>query len=353
MDGNLTASDVALLTGNNRKDGMFGGDGAWWLIVLFLFAFCGWGNNGWGNNGNGGGYVATAATQADIQRGFDNSAVISKLDGINSGLCDGFYAMNNGMLTGFNGINTNIMQTGFGIQQAINADTVANMQNANALQAQLANCCCETREAIQGVNYNMAQNTCALQNTMNNNTRDIIDSQNAGTRAILDYLCNEKISNLQAENNDLRRAASQDRQSALLTTAMASQTVAANGNVVFSNTAVKGSNCIQHREGSGIITLRGFTNQCKARFFVDFSGNIAIPTGGTVGAISLAIAISGEPVLSSQMISTPAAVDQYNNVSSGIYIDVPRGCCVNIAVENTSDQAISVANANIVVTREA
>lgn len=123
--------------------------------------------------------------------------------------------------------------------------------------------------------------------------------------------------------------------------------------VVFSNTAVKGSNCIQHREGSGIITLRGLTNQCKARFFVDFSGNIAIPTGGTVGAISLAIAISGEPVLSSQMISTPAAVDQYNNVSSGIYIDVPRGCCVNIAVENTSDQAVSVANANIVVTREA
>ena len=159
---------------------MFGGDGAWWLIVLFLFVFCGWGNNGWGNNGNGGGYVATAATQADIQRGFDNSAVISKLDGINSGLCDGFYAMNNGMLTGFNGINTNIMQTGFGIQQAINADTVANMQNTNALQAQLANCCCETREAIQGVNYNMAQNTCALQNTMNSNTRDIIDSQNAG-----------------------------------------------------------------------------------------------------------------------------------------------------------------------------
>ena len=89
MDGNLTASDVALLTGNNRNDGMFGGDGAWWLIVLFLFAFCGWGNNGWGNNGNGGGYAATAATQADIQRGFDNSAVISKLDGINNGLCDG------------------------------------------------------------------------------------------------------------------------------------------------------------------------------------------------------------------------------------------------------------------------
>ena len=157
---------------------------------------------------------------SEIQRGFDNQAVVSKLDGITNGLCDGFYAVQNGM----NGINTNILQTGFGIQQAINADTVANMQNTNALQSQLANCCCETREAIQGVNYNMAQNTCALQNTMNSNTRDIIDSQNAGTRAILDYLCNEKISSLQAENSELRRAASQDRQSALLTTAMSAQT---------------------------------------------------------------------------------------------------------------------------------
>ena len=132
--------------------------------------------------------------------------------------------MNNSMLTGFNGINTNIMQTGYGIQQAINADTVANMQNTNALQSQIANCCCETREAIQGVNYNMATNTCALQNTMNNNTRDIIDSQQAGTRAILDFLTNDKIATLQAENNDLRRAASQDRQNALLTSAMSAQT---------------------------------------------------------------------------------------------------------------------------------
>ena len=225
MDGNYSLADIAAATGNGRNnDGMFGGDGSWWIIVLFIFAFFGWGNNGWGNNGNGGGYATTAATQADIQRGFDNSAVISKLDGISNGLCDGFYAANNGMLTGLNGINTNIMQTGFGIQQAINADTVANMQNTNALQAQLAQCCCDNRAGQAQIRYDMATNTCAIQNTMNSNTRDIIDSQNAGTRAILDYLCNEKISNLQAENNDLRRAASQDRQSALLTTAMASQT---------------------------------------------------------------------------------------------------------------------------------
>lgn len=225
MDGNYSLADIAAATGNGRNnDGMFGGDGAWWLIVLFLFVFCGWGNNGWGNNGNGGGYAATAATQADIQRGFDNSAVISKLDGINSGLCDGFYAMNNGMLTGFNGINTNIMHTGFGIQQAINADTVANMQNTNALQAQLANCCCETREAIQGVNYNMAQNTCALQNTMNSNTRDIIDNQNAGTRAVLDYLCAKENADLRDKVQKLELAASQSAQNAYIAANQEAQT---------------------------------------------------------------------------------------------------------------------------------
>ena len=225
MDGNYSLADIAAATGNGRNnDGMFGGDGSWWIIVLFIFAFFGWGNNGWGNNGNGGGYAATAATQADIQRGFDNSAVISKLDGINSGLCDGFYAMNNGMLTGFNGINANIMQTGFGIQQAINADTVANMQNTNALQAQLANCCCETREAIQGVNYNMAQNTCALQNTMNNSTRDILDNQNSNTRAILDYLCQKETADLRAENQALKLAASQSAQNAYIAANQEAQT---------------------------------------------------------------------------------------------------------------------------------
>ena len=206
---------VANIDGNGNNNG-WGAEGSWlWFLIVVFAIFGGWGN---GFGGFGGG--ANGGVGSEIQRGFDNQAVVSKLDGITNGLCDGFYAVQNGM----NGINTNILQTGFGIQQAINADTVANMQNTNALQSQLANCCCETREAIQGVNYNMAQNTCALQNTMNSNTRDIIDSQNAGTRAILDYLCNEKISSLQAENSDLRRAASQDRQSALLTTAMSAQT---------------------------------------------------------------------------------------------------------------------------------
>lgn len=207
---------VANLDGNNGNNW---NDGSWlWFLIVVFAIFGGWGNGFGGFGGTNGG------VGSEIQRGFDNQAVISKLDGISNGLCDGFYAMNNSMLTGFNGINTNIMQTGYGIQQAVNADTVANMQNTNALQSQIANCCCETREAIQGVNYNMATQANALQNTMCNNTRDIIDSQQAGTRAILDFLTNDKIATLQAENNDLRRAASQDRQNALLTTTMAAQT---------------------------------------------------------------------------------------------------------------------------------
>lgn len=212
-------------------NGNYGNNGGWadggwlWIIVVFALLF-GWGNGGWGGFGgnNGGGYVATAATQADIQRGFDTQSIIGKLDGISNGLCDGFYAQNTAIMNGFHGVDNAICNLGYQTQQGFNTTNIALMQGQNALQSQFANCCCETREAIQGVNYNMAQNTCALQNTMNNNTRDIIDSQNAGTRAILDYLCQDKIATLTAENNDLRRAASQDRQNALLTTAMTAQT---------------------------------------------------------------------------------------------------------------------------------
>lgn len=210
---------VANIDGNGNNNG-WGAEGSWLWFIIVIFAIFGWGGfgNGFGGNGMNGG------VGSEIQRGFDNQAVISKLDGISNGLCDGFYAMNSSMLTGLNGINTNIMQTGYGIQQAVNADTVANMQNTNALQSQLANCCCETREAIQGINYNLATNTCALQNTMNSNTRDIIDSQQAGTRAILDYLCTKENADLRDKVQKLELSASQDRQNALLTTAMTAQT---------------------------------------------------------------------------------------------------------------------------------
>ena len=125
-------------------------------------------------------------------------------------------------------------------------------------------------------------------------------------------------------------------------------------NVLFTETAVRScKSCIKHREGAGVVTLRGLTNQCNARFLVSFSGNIAIPTGGTVEEISLAIAIEGEPLQSTRMRVTPAAVDQYGNISAQAYVDVPRGCCATVAVENTSEQSINVQNANLIVTREA
>lgn len=208
-------ADIAAVTGNNRNDGMWD-NGAWWIVILLIF--------GWGGFGNFGGNGMNGGVGSEVQRGFDTQAIIGKLDGINSGLCDGFYAQNTAIMNGFHGVDNAICNLGYQTQQGFNTTNIALMQGQNALQSQLANCCCETREAIQGVNYNMATNTCALQNTMNNNTRDIIDSQNAGTRAILDYLCQDKIATLQAENNDLRRAASQDRQNALLTTAMSAQT---------------------------------------------------------------------------------------------------------------------------------
>lgn len=131
------------------------------------------------------------------------------------------------------------------------------------------------------------------------------------------------------------------------------QTVEAGQNVLFNETPVAPSRCIVHRDGSGIVTLRGLTNcQCRARFRVSFGANIAIPTGGTVGAISVALAIAGEPLPASKAIVTPAAADNYFNVYIDTFVDVPAGCCVTVAVENTSDQAISVQNANLIVTRE-
>ena len=209
---------VANIDGNGNNGGW--ADGGWlWIIVVFALLF-GWGNGGFGGWGNGG----NNGVGAEIQRGFDTQSIVGKLDGITNGLCDGCYAQNTAIMNGFHGVDNAICNLGYQTQQGFNTTNVALMQGQNALQTQLANCCCETREAIQGVNYNLATNTCALQNTMNNNTRDIIDSQQAGTRAILDFLTQDKIATLTAENNDLRRAASQDRQNALLTTAMTAQT---------------------------------------------------------------------------------------------------------------------------------
>ena len=135
--------------------------------------------------------------------------------------------------------------------------------------------------------------------------------------------------------------------------AVAEQTVLANQNVLFTDTVTCGNCSIAHRSGSGLITLRGTTNQCRARYKVSFGGNIAIPTGGTVEAISIAIAIDGEGIASTTMIVTPAAVEEYFNVFGAIFIDVPKNCCLTTSVRNTSTQDILVQNANLIVERVA
>lgn len=135
--------------------------------------------------------------------------------------------------------------------------------------------------------------------------------------------------------------------------ANALQIVNENQNVTFTDEITCGNCSIVHRTGSGLVTLRGVTNQCRARYKVTFGANIAILTGGTVEAISLAITLDGEPLVSTTMIVTPAAVENFHNVFSAIFVDVPRGCCATIGVRNTSTQAINVQNANLIVERVA
>ena len=130
------------------------------------------------------------------------------------------------------------------------------------------------------------------------------------------------------------------------------QLVDEDANVVFSETPVRGCKCIDHREGSGIVTLRGIADSCFARYRVSFGGNIAVPTGGTVEPISVAISVKGEALGRATAIYTPAAVDEYGNVYISVLVHVPRGCCVDIGVVNTSDQAINVQNANLIVDKE-
>lgn len=131
------------------------------------------------------------------------------------------------------------------------------------------------------------------------------------------------------------------------------QTVLVNQNVLFTDTVVPGKACTMHRDGSGLVSLKGLTNQCRARFKVSFGANIAVPTGGTVGPISLALAIDGEPIATTTMIVTPAAVEEFFNVFGAIYLDIPRGCCSQISVRNVSTQSVEVQNANLIIERVA
>ena len=135
-------------------------------------------------------------------------------------------------------------------------------------------------------------------------------------------------------------------------TAVATQTVAQNSNIIWTDTPVPGNCSIVHREGSGLVTLRALPNgQCRSRFKVTFGANLAAVTAAS--AVSLAVAINGEPVSATQMIVTPAAVEEFFNVSRTLFLNVPAGCCTQVSVENTSTVAIDVQNASLIVERVA
>lgn len=214
MDNTMTPADIAAVTGNRQNDGLFGGNGAIWLIVLFLFVFCGWGGN-WGGNRTGGqgtamdGYVLTSDF-ANIER---------KIDNVNNGLCNGFYAQ--AQL-----INGTQMQMANGFAQAElsrSNQQAALMQMLYTMSAQQADCCCKTQTAIQGINYNLATQACETRNTVQTGIRDVIENQNANARAVLDALTAQRIEakdeKIAAQNQQifgLQLAASQAAQNSYL-----------------------------------------------------------------------------------------------------------------------------------------
>ena len=237
----MSPADYAAVTKNN-DDGFGGSNGAWWLIVLFLFAFTGWGNGGnrgggffgGGNSSNGSvadSYVLAsdfATLQRQLSDGFNNQE--RRTDAIINGICDLGYTQQSLANT----TNMAVAQGNYNTLNAIQQNGYESRLATQTLGSQLAQCCCDIREGISGVNYNMAMNSNALQNTIQTgfcqtnfngqtNTRDIIDSQNANTRAILDAIESNKVEALRdriAEQNQhisaLQLAASQERQNAYL-----------------------------------------------------------------------------------------------------------------------------------------
>lgn len=178
MNPGVSLADIAAVTDRNNNDG-FGGNNGWWILIILFALFGGWGN-GYGGYGNGG----QGSVGAEVQRGFDTSAIISKLDGINSGICSLGYDQ----LAQMNNIGTSILTSGYSIQQAINADTVANMQNTNALSRQLADCCCDNRTGQMQIVNAIDKTTCALGNQINQMGQAIMQNDNANFRSLNDQV---------------------------------------------------------------------------------------------------------------------------------------------------------------------
>ena len=220
MSDGLSVADAIALT-NRNNDGMFGGDGSWFWAIILLALIGGWNGNGFG--GFGGNGRGTAGIADNYVLATDFATIERKLDSISNGICDSTFALNNTVTNGFSGVQNALCQ-GF------NGLNVAYLQGTNSLASQLANCCCDlraqladccctTQRAIDGVNYNMAINTNGIQQTLCNNTRDIIENQNANYRALHDEIVanriedkNAQIAAQQNEINALRLAASQEKQ---------------------------------------------------------------------------------------------------------------------------------------------
>ena len=218
VSSEMSPADIRACTCGNdgyNNGGMFGNDWAW-IVILLLF---GWGGRGFGGGfggygaGNGGCGSSPCATQADLAAGFNNSAVLNNLDGIENALCQGFNGVNTALLQGFAGVDNAVCTLGYIMQGGF-----------NALGHQISDCCCQTQRAIDRVAYENQANTCALQNTINGTTRDIIENANANSRAILDFLTQDKIATLTAENQSLKFQASQTAQNAFITANQEAQT---------------------------------------------------------------------------------------------------------------------------------
>lgn len=198
--------------GNGMGNGW--GDG-WWILLLLL---CGWGNNGnWGGNNQFQGYeIGKLATTNDVASGFSTSAIMSNQRENQLSQQQGFADVQQTLCQGFSGVNATVNQVGNTINQGI-CNLGYNMQSGfNQIGHQISDCCCQTQRAIDGVNYNMAKNTCDIQNTICNSTRDIIDNQRCGTDRIINFLTQQEMANLRAENQGLRFQASQAAQNAYL-----------------------------------------------------------------------------------------------------------------------------------------
>ena len=219
------SSDGAVMTmpvtpayqGGNGGFGGWGGDWSSWIILFLIWGIFGWGNGGYGGFGGGGGVnnpgLQGLATRADVNEAIAFNGVERGISAIQQGICDSTFALNNTMTNGFHGVDTAICNLGYQTQTGF-----------NSLGAQLAQCCCDTQRSIDGVRYDMATQACDTRNTIQSSTRDIIDNANANSRAILDFLTQDKIATLTAENQSLKFQASQAAQNAFITANQEAQT---------------------------------------------------------------------------------------------------------------------------------